>query len=101
MFKKILCILLLFSATVISVILAGSCGNSSVIDLSESPGEGFVPLFNGKDFTGWDITPDKGTWVVENGMMHCKGSPRTPYLIRTEKEYENFEFWEGVILPIE
>jgi hypothetical protein len=53
--------------------------------------EGFVSLFNGKDFTGWDINPNKGAWTVKNGIMHCAGAPNVPYIILTEKKYENFE----------
>jgi len=29
--------------------------------------EGFVPLFNGKDLTGWE--GDKELWIVEDGML--------------------------------
>jgi hypothetical protein len=55
--------------------------------------EGFTSLFNGKDFTGWDIQPDKGAWKVENGVMHCFGKPNDPYFIISEKKYENFELY--------
>ena len=53
--------------------------------------EGFTPIFNGKDFTGWNIQPDQGAWKIENGVMHCLGRPNVPYVILTEKKYENFE----------
>ncbi|MDR2382823.1 MAG: DUF1080 domain-containing protein [Prevotellaceae bacterium] len=59
---------------------------------SQTP-EGFTSLFNGKDFTGWDIQPDKGAWKVENGVMHCYGKPYDPYFIISEKKYENFELY--------
>jgi hypothetical protein len=55
--------------------------------------EGFTSLFNGKDFTGWDIQPDKGAWKVENGALHCYGKPNDPYFIISEKQYENFELY--------
>jgi hypothetical protein len=55
--------------------------------------EGFVSLFNGKDFTGWDIRPDRGAWKVENGTIHCYGKPNDPYFILSEKNYENFELY--------
>src|ERR1041384_3355942 len=51
--------------------------------------EGFVPLFNGKDLTGWvnaNCAPD--TWSVTNGMIHCTGHPTGA--MRTERQYENF-----------
>jgi hypothetical protein len=60
-------------------------------------GEGWIKLFNGKDFTGWkkfldprkkDADPDK-IWTVKDGMILCEGSVYG-YLI-TDKEYENYE----------
>ncbi len=51
--------------------------------------EGFVPLFNGKDLSGWvnvNCYPD--TFQVRNGVIVCTGKPNG--FIRTEKMYENF-----------
>jgi hypothetical protein len=51
--------------------------------------DGFVPLFNGKDLTGWvnaNCAPE--TWSVTNGMIHCTGHPTGA--MRTERQYENF-----------
>jgi Domain of Unknown Function (DUF1080) len=57
--------------------------------------EGWVKLFNGKDFAGWKkfLNPkDKGDpdkiWQVKDGMIYCEGSV-FGYLI-TEKEYANY-----------
>jgi hypothetical protein len=50
---------------------------------------GFVPLFNGRDLTGWvnvNCAPD--TWSVQDGIIHCTGQPIGA--LRTEKQYENF-----------
>lgn len=52
-----------------------------------------VPLFNGKDFTGWEGDTAK-TWKVEDGVI-VAGSldtvvPRNEFLCTT-KTYENFE----------
>jgi len=49
--------------------------------------EGFVPLFNGKDLSGWLPNPAK-SWEVRDGVLVCTGE-EGPW-IRTEKEYENF-----------
>ena len=61
----------------------------------------WVPLFNGKDTTGWTATlrppkdkpqdkPDPAdTWTVHDGALCCTGKP-TGYLA-TEKSYENYE----------
>jgi len=54
------------------------------------PGDGFVPMFNGKDLTGWvnvNCAPD--TFFVKDGEIITTGKP-TGFL-RTEKQYENFE----------
>ena len=55
----------------------------------EPADEGFVPLFNGQDFSGWVRTntpPD--TWYYEDGLLVCTGKPIGE--IRTEKMYQNF-----------
>jgi hypothetical protein len=56
--------------------------------------DGFTPLFNGKDLTGWkpvlqkkDADPNN-TWSVKDNILTCKGQPAG--YIRTEKEYENY-----------
>jgi len=46
--------------------------------------EGFVPLFNGKDLTGW-IGDTKG-YVAEDGKIVCKPGGN----LYTEKEYSDF-----------
>lgn len=54
-----------------------------------SDDNGFVPLFNGRDLSGWvnaNCAPE--TWSVTNGMIHCTGHPTGA--MRTERQYENF-----------
>jgi hypothetical protein len=51
--------------------------------------EGFVPMFNGKDLTGWVptcIAPE--TFTVRDGLVVTSGQPVGT--LRTEKMYENF-----------
>jgi hypothetical protein len=51
--------------------------------------DGFVPLFNGRDLTGWvnaNCAPE--TWSVRDGMIHCTGQPTGA--MRTARQYENF-----------
>jgi hypothetical protein len=51
--------------------------------------DGFVPMFNGKDLTGWvNVNCAPGTFYVKNGEIITTGKP-TGYL-RTTKQYENF-----------
>ncbi len=52
-----------------------------------------VPLFNGKDFSGFtfcmkDAADPLATWSVTNGIIHCTGTP-TGYL-RTTQTYSNY-----------
>jgi hypothetical protein len=50
---------------------------------------GFVPLFNGRDLTGWvNVNCAPETWSVRDGMIHCTGRPICE--LRTARMYENF-----------
>ncbi len=53
-----------------------------------------IPLFNGKDLTGWkafladpNVKPEE-VWSVQDGILICKGTPLG--YIYTEKEYRDF-----------
>lgn len=51
--------------------------------------EGFQPMFNGKDLSGWvnaNCAPE--TWSIKDGVISCTGVPTGA--LRTEKQYENF-----------
>jgi hypothetical protein len=56
---------------------------------AEEKEEGFVPLFNGKDLTGWE--GDAKLWVVENEMLIGR-SPGIKYndFLATTKSYGDF-----------
>ncbi len=78
------------------LVFAGCEKGPELPDLSKSPGDGFVAMFNGKNFTGWDFggyKQEDTSWSVQDGIMHCAGEPRTPYLVTTDKPYENYEFY--------
>jgi hypothetical protein len=50
---------------------------------------GFVPLFNGKDLTGWvNVNCAPGTFTVKDEMIISTGVPTG--VMRTDKQYENF-----------
>ncbi len=51
--------------------------------------EGFTPLFNGKDLSGWKATGDPKVWGAENGSLFVSGNGGGWLL--TEKDYANFE----------
>jgi len=51
--------------------------------------EGFTPLFNGRDLTGWvNVNCAPETWTVKDTLLHCDGIPTGA--LRTERQYENF-----------
>jgi hypothetical protein len=51
--------------------------------------EGFVPLFNGKDLTGWTpVNVAPSTFTVKDGIVVSTGVPTGT--LRTERMYENF-----------
>jgi hypothetical protein len=58
--------------------------------LAATPAEdGFVPLFNRRDFTGWtNINCAPETWSMRDGVVHCTGVPTGA--LRTTRHYENF-----------
>ncbi|MHC4755982.1 MAG: family 16 glycoside hydrolase [Planctomycetota bacterium] len=53
--------------------------------------DGFVPVFNGTDLSGWEVV-GKAKWNVENGMLvGMQGPNREPGDLLTETSYEDFE----------
>ena len=51
--------------------------------------DGLVPLFNGKDLSGWvNVNCAASTFKVRDGMIVCSGIPTG--VLRTERQYENF-----------
>jgi len=70
-------------ASLLLLALGCSSGAGTAVD------EGFVPLFNGKDFTGWarvNCAPE--TFRVEDGIIISTGKPTG--VMRTERMYENY-----------
>ena len=66
------------------LLLAAGCSSGAKAD-----GDGFVPLFNGRDFSGWvrvNCAPE--TFRVEDGIIKSTGKPTG--VMRTERMYENY-----------
>ncbi len=71
-----------------AVVLVVVAGISSYAGAQSKPeGDGWVSLFNGKDFTGWVLPKKDHTWQVLDGVMdyEAKGG----HLV-TEKEYSDY-----------
>ncbi len=61
------------------------------------PGEGWLPLFNGKDLAGWkNVGRYKSEWRAEDGVL---ANPVESDNLYTEKEFENFALHVEFKLP--
>ena len=58
-------------------------------DKPKLPGEDWVPLFNGKDLSGW-TSIGKEEWSVEDGVIHGKAISKAYGYLQTEKAYKDF-----------
>ncbi|MFB3923825.1 MAG: DUF1080 domain-containing protein [Terriglobia bacterium] len=54
-----------------------------------TPGGGWVPLFNGKDLTGWKNNGNE-KWWVENGEILAESAENKYGYLTTEKTYRDF-----------
>ncbi len=64
----------------------------------KAPPEGYVPLFNGKDLSGWKVLGGKlEAWGAEDGLLFVKGGGGG--WLMTEKEYSDFELRLQFKLP--
>jgi hypothetical protein len=72
----------------LGLLVGAACMASARAD--GQPPEGFAPLFNGKDLSGWKATGKADAWAAEGGAIVCKGGGGGWLL--TEKEFADFEF---------
>ncbi len=79
---------LLFACGLV-VAVAASCGWAVGSDQPAVAEDGFVPLFNGRDLTGWE--GDTKLWIVEDGMLvgRSPGIQHNDFLATT-KTYRDF-----------
>ena len=84
-FVPVLAAAALAAAVVPSVRAQTSRGSSEL--MTESP---WVPLFNGRDLTGW-VKVGKEQWTVEDGAIYGAGVTKEYGYLRTEKKYVDFE----------
>jgi uncharacterized protein (TIGR03067 family) len=58
------------------------------------PDDGFVPLFNGKDLTGWKTHESQpGNWKVVDGVIVCGSDGTGPtHLYSARDDYKDFHF---------
>jgi hypothetical protein len=76
----------LVTAALLAAALPGAAAEAG----QKERAEGFVPLFNGKDLTGWKAYASKpGNWTVEDAMIVCQG--KGGGWLGSERDYANFE----------
>lgn len=85
---------LLIALLLLPALAACSTSGSNECPDSQACASGFVPLFNGKDLTGWKT---EGNWVVgEDGLLEIQpvkgknGWKRYKDYLYTDKQYENY-----------
>ena len=75
-------------STAILAILGASCSGTAA-----PKGDGFVPLWNGKDLSGWQAGPDN-SWVVEDGVLAVRnrsdGKEHNADYLWTQETYGDF-----------
>lgn len=80
------------TAIVMAITCVFSVG-ANVSNAQDSPAEGFVSLFNGKDLNGWIQKNGTAKYTIEDGGIICgtteAGSPNS--FLCTEKDFGNFE----------
>jgi hypothetical protein len=79
-------------ATATMFVVAGLLGAAVyrvATDKGEPSARGFVPLFNGKDLSGWKTHPKQpGEWRVRDGVLTCRGP--LSHLFSDRADFENF-----------
>jgi formylglycine-generating enzyme required for sulfatase activity/serine/threonine protein kinase len=65
---------------------------SPAVAIQDGNDSRFVPLFNGKDLSGWTIDrDDKNGWSVEDGVIFARGvNWRTLNYLLTDREYSDY-----------
>jgi hypothetical protein len=63
----------------------------SLVSAEDKPPEGFTPLYNGKDLTGWKVQPggNMDVWGADKDILFVNGKGGA--WLMTEKEYGDFE----------
>ncbi len=75
--------------TIAALALFAGRGFADDTPAPKDAGDGSVPLFNGKDLTGWEVKDcDRDAWVTDQGMLSCE-SGKGGWL-RTSRMYSDF-----------
>jgi len=81
-------------ACALALILTVMLTAPTLLPAAETTEDGWVALFNGKDFDGWKFhlgregADNDGTYTIRDGLLICSGRPSG--YIYTEKSYSNY-----------
>lgn len=89
-YRKIETIILFIFLVVIVVVFFFIHRPEPTTSYSTTVPPGFTNLFNGNDLTGWTMRPANNAFYAKNGILVCSGKRRPPYILLTEKTFENF-----------
>jgi hypothetical protein len=81
----------LFFGAIVAFLATGLVVRADGVQGTDGPDSALspVPLFNGRDLTGWvNVNGAPDTWSVRDGMIVCSGQPKC--FLRTEAMYENY-----------
>ena len=80
------------SAAGLAALVARGAAARSAIAVATADDDGFTPLFNGKDLTGWVTPDDKMLFTVEDGEIvgRTKGDLKKNEFLVTAKDYGDF-----------
>lgn len=91
--KKILSLVTL----ALSLNLMSAAADDNVLSDAEQK-EGWINLFNGEDFTGWQIDQWNPTSItISDGAIKCQGKPSMVYHTGAAKDAKNFHFVADVM----
>jgi Domain of Unknown Function (DUF1080) len=76
---------------ILTLALAAGCMHEAAAQTRlKEVNEGWAPLFNGKDLTGW-VSVGAEHWTVEDAAIHGVGVTKGYGYLMTDKSYKDFE----------
>lgn len=81
--------LVITGVAVISAIVLSIALTTFAPEAAKEAEEGFIPLFNGKDLSGW-VVVDGATFIPHGDELDCLGQGNYPSWLRSEETFENF-----------
>ncbi len=80
------------------ILLGAALAVTTAAGVAARQGDGWIPLFNGKDLSGWHLRHEGGRngWTAENGML--VNTPPSTDLV-TDQKFRDFEVHYEYMVP--